>query len=167
MVKFNKPVKPVANDDQLIQLDKLHESGQLVSKNNPEPRITPIDSEKTLDAIAEEKAGMEKLKIPGLVDNFGKNIMKELKDYKPDPPVPTYAIQWLIHSVRSQYKGRNKRPKYCPKCKKAKIEVNFDENKATCKTCGNVFIAGSCAGFTLIGEVSRWMKEYGKNHPLV
>jgi len=153
MVKFNKPVadKPeektekTLDTNQLVQLDKVHESGYLVSKEKD----------------------VEKLKIPGLGDGFGKNLMKELKDYKPDPPVPTYAIEWLIHSVRSQYKGRNKRPKYCPKCKKAKIEVNFDENKATCKTCGNVFIAGSCAGFTLIGEVSRWMKEYGKNHPPV
>lgn len=90
MVKFNKPV--------------------IEPKEEKDEKQTPIDSELTLDAIDSENKEIHKMKKgtekSNLVDLIG--IINDAKFQYSNIPIPIDAIQWLIHSVKRQYKNKKK-----------------------------------------------------------
>lgn len=90
MVKFNKKELPPTGDKKTeteFQKDLFKE------------KQTPLDSELTLDAIDKEKSDIKAIK--------SKSNLEDLIGIIP-VPIPIDAIQWLIHSVKRQYKNKPK-----------------------------------------------------------
>lgn len=89
MVKFKKNLPPTGDE----KTEKEFQEDLFKKKQ------TPIDSELTLDAIDKENSDIKKIKsesnLTGLIGIIPADI-------------PIDAIQWLIHSVKRQYKNKDK-----------------------------------------------------------